>query len=276
MKLKALVIAAAFAVTGTAFAKIGSVVETADGGEMNLNLFSLSGEATYQLDSGILFKDFNLNAFAKLPDSTTPYTWSTTLDTATDVAFASFVAVAGSATDLSFSFFGGDNNGVSAAQRGMTTTVRAGGNVAVITNGNIVDGNNQLQTYMAAVNGKHPAGVATNGSSFFTKAEGAGHYYTNDRTTLLNKFPIGNDGLVGTSLDVYSFVRSSTSLGGDAIETKLGTFNVAQLNATQYSVSFSTPVTEVITPSVPEPTSLALSLVGLAAFGVVAARRRAQ
>ncbi|MES2089046.1 MAG: PEP-CTERM sorting domain-containing protein, partial [Pseudomonadota bacterium] len=90
------------------------------------------------------------------------------------------------------------------------------------------------------------------------------------------KFAIGNDGLVGTSLDVYSFVRSTTSLLGDATETKLGTFNVSKLNATQYSVSFSTPVTEVITPSVPEPTSMALALVGLAAFGVVAARRSAK
>lgn len=271
MKLKALVVAAAFAVTGTAFAKLANPVETTNGGEMMLNLFSQSGEATYQLDTGIQFAAFNLAAFAKLPDSATPYTWSTTLDTATDAAFASFVAVAGSASDLRFSFLGGDNSGVTATSRAMTTTVRAGADVTIVKDGAISDGNVQLQNYVAAVNTKMPSGVAANGSSFFTKSEGAGHYYVNAKETLNGKFAIGNDGLVGTSLDVYSFVRSTTSLLGDATETKLGTFNVSKLNATQYSVSFSTPVA-----AVPEPTSMALALVGLAAFGFIAARRSAK
>ena len=267
MKIKTLVAAAAFAVTGSAFAAIGNPTATTDGGEMSFHLFSQSAEATYQLDSGIWFKDFNLGV-AAASVSGTPYSWNATLDTATDTAFASFLALAGSASDLSFAFWGGDNSGVTAAARSMVSTVRVGGDASVITNGNMAESMNQMGNYLSIVNGKQGGGVVANGSSFFTQSEGAGHYYVNDKPTMATKWPIGNDGSVGTTLKVYSFVRSSTSLGGDAIEKEIGQFDVTRLNDTQYSVAFTT--------AVPEPTSMALALVGLGALGMIARRRRAK
>ena len=269
MNIKTLVAAAAFAVTGSAFAAIGNPTVTSDGGEMSLHMFSESAEVTYQFDTGVLFKDFHLNALTATNNNTL-YTWNTTLNAATDTAFASFLAVAGSASDLSFAFWGGDNSGVvsTPALRSMVSTVRVGADTSGVTSGNLIDSMNQMGNYLSIVNGKQGGGVAANGSSFFTKAEGAGHYYVNDKTTMLGKWPVGNDGLMGTTLDVYSFVRSSTSSLGDATETKIGIFTVSQLNDTQYSVEFSTPPS-----AVPEPTSMALALVGLAGLGVMARRR---
>ena len=286
MKFKTVVATAlVIVVTGPVFAKIGTVLETANGGEMALSLFSQSAAVSYQLDSGILFNDFKLNALRDtIPGIGTemPYTWATTLDTSTDVAFASFMALAGSAADLSFSFMGGDNKGVTFAARSMVTTVRDGAHVDSVLDGNIVDGNNHLYNYINAVNAKHSSGMETNGSSFFTEAEGAGHYFGGtDKSVLGGKFPIGNDGLVGIALDVYLFDRTTTSYNSHSRPTRLGTFSVSKLNDAQYSVEFLTPYAiydswgdplygtpDPLTPipSVPEPTGMVLALLGLFAL----------
>ncbi|HEX5373602.1 MAG TPA: PEP-CTERM sorting domain-containing protein [Aquabacterium sp.] len=272
MKLKTLVAALAVASSGTAFAGVGTPVASSTGGEMLLSIFSQAGEATYQLDMGLLYANFVSQAFAKLPESGTPYTISRTLDTANDAAFASFLAAVSGQNDIKFSFIGGDNSGVTATNtRSMATTIRAGGDVTVITNGNLVDGMNSIaNNYIdTGVNLKVGNVMAENASTFFTQAENNnGHYYKVDQTTLNGKFAIGNDNLVGTTANVYHFVRSDTSAGGNAIETLLGTMSVVQNSATQYAVSFSTPT------AVPEPSTYAMMGLGLIGLSLVARRRR--
>ncbi|HEX5373600.1 MAG TPA: PEP-CTERM sorting domain-containing protein [Aquabacterium sp.] len=276
MKLKTLAAALAIASSGSAFAGVGTPVASSTGGEMLLSIFSQAGQATYQLDIGLLYADFVSQAFAKLPDSTSPYTISLTIDASTDAAFSSFINHIGAQSDVKYSFIGGDNSGVTAAARSMATTIRAGGDVTVITNGNLVDGMNSIaNNYIdSGVNTKVGNVMAVNGSSWFTQAENNnGHYYKVDQTTLNGKFNIGNDNLVGTAADVYHFVRSSTSAGGNAIETKLGAFNVVKNSNTQYVVSFSTPLTTPVAV-VPEPSSYALAIAGLGVVGLIARRRR--
>jgi len=267
MKSIAFLATATIAMAGTAFAKIGTPTETPDGGEMFFSLFSQSAGASYQLDTGILHEDFVTLA-------PTGGFWRVTLDASNDAAFASFLEATGSASDVRYSLMGGDNSGVTAAARSLITTVRAGADVEAITNGNLVNGMLAMtNNYLSGVNSKHPAGMSSNGSSFFTQAEGNGHYYTAQTDTLSGNFAIGNDNRLGTLTAVYQFTRSSTSSLGDANEALLGFLDVRQVSPDQYDVDFGF---RPLTSEAPEPSSMVLALIGLVAAGALAARRRAE
>lgn len=267
MKSIAFLATATIAMAGTAFAKIGTPTERSEGGEMFFSLFSPSAGATYQLDTGILVKDFLTLAETSF--------WRVTLDASSDAAFASFLEATGSASDIRYSLMGGDNVGVAAAARSLITTVRQGGDVESITNGNLVNGmfamtNNYLGG--AGVNSKHPASMLTNGSSFFTQAEGNGHYYTRQIDTLSGYFAIGNDNLLGTMAPVHHFTRSSTASLGNANGVVLSSMYVQRISADQYDVNFGALP---LTSETPEPSSMVLALISLGALGALAARRRA-
>ncbi|CAH0351546.1 PEP-CTERM sorting domain-containing protein [Aquabacterium sp. CECT 9606] len=271
MKSIAFLATATIAMAGTAFAKIGTPVETHDGGEMFFSLFSQSAGTTYQLDTGVLVMDFPAlanNSFGTL--------WRFSLDATNDAAFAAFLVATGPASDISFSLMGGDNSGVTAASRSLITTVRHGGDVDSITNGNLVNGMSAMTTNyldgISGVNSKHPAGMLSNGSSFFTQAEGNGHYYTAQTDTLSGNLAIGNDNRLGTLTAVYQFTRSSTGSLGDANEALLGFLDVRQVSRDQYDVDFGF---RPLTSEAPEPSSMVLALIGLVAFGALADRRRA-
>ena len=268
MKSIAFFATAAIAMAGTAFAKIGTPTETTQGGEMVLSLFSKSAGTSYQLDTGLLYKNFAIQGPTDF--------WRVTLDANNDAAFASFLSATGSASDISYSLMGGDNSGVTAAARSLITTVRYGGDVETITNGNLVNGmfamtNNYLGG--GGVNSKHPASMLSNGSSFFTQAEGNGHYYTRQIDTLSGYFAIGNDNMLGTMASVHHFTRSSTASLGKANEVVLSSMYVQQISADQYDVNFGALP---LTSDTPEPSTMVLALISLGAFGALATRRRAE
>lgn len=267
MKSIAFLVTATIAMAGTAFAKIGTPTETPEGGEMFFSLFSQSAGATYQLDTGILVKDF-------LTLAPTGGFWRVTLDASSDAAFASFLEATGSASDIRYSLMGGDNIGVAAEARSLITTVRAGGDVEAITNGNLVNGMLAMtNNYLSRVNTKHSAGMSSNGSSFFTQAEGSGHYYAGQIDTLGGHFAIGNDNLLGAMAPVHHFTRSSTASLGNANDMALSFMYAQTISADQYDVHFGALP---LTSDTPEPSSMVLGLIGLGACGALAARRRAE
>jgi hypothetical protein len=273
-KLKTLVAALAMASTGGAFAAVMDPSETSTGGEMLLSIWSETAKVSYAVDMNLLYSSFATQALAKTAPSPTPYTFTWTLSSGTDAAMNSFLTALGANTDARFSFIGGDNSGVPANSRSMATTIKAGGDVTIVKSGNLVDGMNSIQANYVdntsgGINTKMPSGMANGGSAFFTIADGPGYYPFFNQQTLNGKFNIGNDNALGTSADVYHFVRSTTNTASDAIETKLGTATLARStsNPADLVFTFTTPV--------PEPESYALAFAGLAVVGLIARRRRA-
>lgn len=269
MKLQHIVAALALAASGAASANVlDPQVTTNLGGEMSLTVYSVSTQASVLIDTGVMLADFR-NIFGAAGAK------SYNLDLSGNTAFNSFLALAGNAADIRFTFFGGDNNGVSAATRTMITTVS--GDATAVTNGNMVDSMNAFKAnYLDAANLK-PAinptlGGQANGSLLAIKGQdGNAYFMENTNPTFRGNF-VDTSAAIGSSVAIYDFVRSSTSALGNATESSLmGVDGVAvaklALGATggyKFTVS-----------AVPEPTTYALAIAGLALVGVAARRRRA-
>ena len=267
MKLQRIVAAVALAASGTAFANVLDTSATTNGGEMSLTVYSASTQASVLIDTGIMLGDFR-NIFATGAKSFS-------LDLSANTAFNSFLVLAGDATDIRFTFFGGDNSGVSAAQRTMITTVS--GDPTTVLNGNMVDSMNQItQNYLAPSNLK-PAinptmGGQANGSLLAQKGtDGNAYFLEIVGPTFGGKF-VDTSAEIGSSVAIYDFVRSSTSSGIGGTETALMGEGAIPAEARLAKNSAGNYVFTVAAP-VPEPSSYALALAGLALVGAVARRR---
>ncbi len=274
MKLQRIVAALALAATGSAFANVldpQTTVTGGLGGEMSLTVFSKQTQASVLIDTGIKLTDFRA-IFA------TGGAGAYTLNLAGNTAFQNFMSLASAAgaTDIKYAFFGGDNSGVSAATRSMLATVS--GDASAVTNGNIVDSLNQMKgnyldtaNLMPAIN--PTLGGDANGSLLAQKGvDGNAYFLEVVGPTFQGKFQ-DTSADIGTDVAIYDFVRSSTSVG--LIANKLDTFGANGIAGTaslkQVGGAYQFSVT-----AVPEPSTYALVVAGLAVAGFAARRRTAK
>lgn len=257
--IKTLVAVAALAVAGSASAKVLNTVGTVDGGEMSLTLWSPTAEVSYIFDTGMMLADFRSQAGAP--------GFKYEVDLSADAEYQNFMTLVGSANDIRFAFFGGDNSGNLAANRTLITTVS--GDASVVTNGNMVNAMNQINSnYLSAVNLDPRILASANASATFQKGSGGNAYFgewLGDDFAGQFQSVTGEKGLPG-GVAVFDFVRSGTSSGLIANSTRMGT-------PALMSASFNN--NSLVVTAVPEPESYALMLAGLGVMGVVAARRRA-
>ena len=271
MKLQHIVAAVALAASGTAFANVlDPLVTTGQGGEMSLTVYSAQAQASVLIDTGIMLADFRsiFTSGAK----------SFSLDLSSNAAFNSFLTLAGNVDDIRFTFFGGDNSGPQAAARTMITTVS--GDATAVTNGNIADSLNQIKSnYLDAANLKPAINVTmggdANGSLLAQKGTDGNAYFLELLGSTFRGNFVDTSAAIGTSVAIYDFVRSSTSSGIGATETALiGTGGLAAEARLAKNAAGSYVFT--VAAPVPEPSSYALALAGLALVGAAARRRAAK
>jgi PEP-CTERM motif len=274
MKLQRIVAALALAATGSAFANVldpATTVTSGTGGEMSLTVFSKQTQASVLIDTGL-----TLTQFRSIFAAGGPGVYN--LNLAGNSAFQQFMGLASTAgaTDISYSFFGGDNSGPQAASRSALTTMS--GDASAVTNGNIVDGLNMVKAnYLDTANLK-PAinptlGGDANGSLLALKGvDGNAYFLEFVGPTFASKFQ-DTGAAIGTDVAVYDFVRSSTA--PLTLANKLDTFGANGAAATaslkQVGGAYQFSVT-----AVPEPSTYALVIAGLAVAGFAARRRAAK
>lgn len=264
-QLKMIAAAVALAAAGTASANVLDPLAAGGvGGEMSLTVYSKQAGVSFLFDTGVMLADFRANPFQS---------WSMDGNGAFDT-FLSIYNAAG-ASDMRWTFFGGDNSGVSAATRTMIATVS--GDATAVTNGNMVDSMNNIKNiYLDAANLNPQLNQFLSGSSvanasgvFLEGVNGRAYFLDLLGADFVGKFQDTSNVLGGTT-ELFDFVRSSTSALGNATETSIG-FATFQQQAGSYTFAVTSTI-----PAVPEPSTYALMLAGLAVAGIAARRRAAK
>lgn len=264
-QLKMIAAAVALAAAGTASANVLlPTVASGLGGEMSLTVYSKQAGVSFLFDTGVMLADFRANPFQS---------WSMDGNGAFDT-FLSIYSAAG-ANDMSWMFFGGDNLGGPAAQRTMIVTVS--GDAAAVTNGNMMQSMGFVQeNYLFPANLNPQLNVSLGGGAnasgvFQQGVDGKAYFLDTLGSDFMGAFQeTGN--VLGGETALWDYVRSSTSLSGVAKGVQIGFASFKQ-QAGSYTFAVTS---ESTIPAVPEPSTYALMLAGLAVAGIAARRRAAK
>lgn len=259
-QLKMIAAAVALAASGTASAFVMHPTSTTEGGEMSLTVYSKQAGASFLFDTGVMLADFRANPFQS---------WSMDGNGAFDT-FLSLYTAAG-ADDMRWTFFGGDNSGVPAAAITMITTVS--GDASLVTNGAMRTAMNNIKNnYLDAANLNPQLNVSlgggANASGVFVEGVNGLAYFLEALGPDLSNSGVFEDtsNVLGGTTNLYDFVRSSTRSFEMANGEQIG---IASFKQQAGSYTFA------VTP-VPEPSTYALVIAGLAVAGIAARRRAAK
>lgn len=265
-QLKMIAAAVALAAAGVASANVLHPTSTTEGGEMSLTVYSKQAGASFLFDTGIMLADFRANPFQS---------WSMDGNGAFDT-FLSIYNAAG-ANDMSWTFFGGDNSGVPATAITMITTVS--GDASLVTNGAMRTAMNNIKNNYLDHANLNPQlnvtlGGGANASGVFVEGVNGLAYFMEALGPDLSKSGVFEDtsNVLGGETALWDFVRSSTSALGMANGQQIGFASFTQQGG---SYTFAVTSTSMI-PAVPEPSTYALVIAGLAVAGIAARRRAAK
>ncbi|MFZ5521073.1 MAG: PEP-CTERM sorting domain-containing protein [Pseudomonadota bacterium] len=262
MKIKSLALAAALALTaGAANAALTKGDNITTGSSLMLIAYDTDAQVSYVKDLGTYTNDFYTTG--KL----SPASWLVN-----DGEWSEFLA-ASTVSNINWLVLGYQGSGAAVESRKIMTTAQVGTTHEQILTGNNNNLNNTFGTLTNFVGAASLTGThlqEDNGSSFNQVGEGPGgnaYFMGVDRSNAQGNLKYQTNNLLGATAEFVFLARPGTSGLATPLFQQPGYFTFGADNTGAYTLSYA---------PVPEPSTYALMVAGLAAVGLVARRRAAR